>query len=300
MRYHESERQSVASILFAALLSTVLTLPWSQPAFGEQKSITLPKETEVEKVGPGHFRFKLPDGQVVEATGLVSRDGIVSIKGDLKVYDRTRKIIASGKQGNLIANGRITRESARRRPQKDYIMIDNALTLLPATIIFQTVEIKDYVTPSTIRKDSQPGKALRETVIVTPAGTATAVQNPEVCPSVCENDFSVIRELRSGSCGPWMKLYCGPYLCDESSGLCKTSCSYAYDCASGAECNNMSRRCVYWTFSCKDAYTLVSAWGDETSCYPYKCKAGYCKEHCYDPGGCADGWECKNGRCFEK
>jgi len=129
-------------------------------AFGEQKTIALPKGTKVEKLGPGHFKFLLPNKQVVEVkdfdpkTGAI---GYVGIIGDTGIIDPNRPgIVAKGKQGKLkqqakakpvrvpvgteyviIGDEIISLKAAPRLPKKDYAMIEDDISWLPATILFQ-------------------------------------------------------------------------------------------------------------------------------------------------------------------
>jgi len=124
---------------FAMMVAVVLIMVWFQMVFAEERSITLPMGTKAEKLGPGHFKFKLPDGQVVEVKGYSKGSGTTAIIGDSGIYDRTGKLIASGKQGSL-KSGPKPKEFIKEN--KDYVKIDDEPTWLPATITFQVVEMK--------------------------------------------------------------------------------------------------------------------------------------------------------------
>jgi hypothetical protein len=46
----------------AMMVVVVLIMTWFQIVLAEEKSITLPVGTRAEKLSPGYFKFKLPDG----------------------------------------------------------------------------------------------------------------------------------------------------------------------------------------------------------------------------------------------
>jgi hypothetical protein len=125
--------------IFAIMIAVVLIMVWSQMVFAEERSITLPMGTKAEKLGPAHFKFKLPDGQVVEVKGYSKGSGTTAIIGDSGIYDRTGKLIASGNQARLIS-GKKPKEFIKE--SKNYVKIDDDVTWLPATITFQVVEMK--------------------------------------------------------------------------------------------------------------------------------------------------------------
>jgi len=127
--------------ILAVMVAIVLITAWSHMVFAEEKSITLPIGTKVEKLGPGHFKFKLPDGRVVEVKGYSKGSGATAIIGDSGIYDRTGKLIAKGQQGSLKGGPKPT-EDKHLKISKGYIQIDDDITWLPATIAFQVVEMK--------------------------------------------------------------------------------------------------------------------------------------------------------------
>jgi len=129
---------------FAILIALVLTVVWFQVVFAEEKSITLPMGTKAEKLGPGHVKFKLPNGQIVEVKGYSKGSGTTAIIGDSGIYDRTGKLIASGKQGSL-KSGQKPKEFIKE--SKDYVKIDDDITWLPATITFQVIGVIDPIPP---------------------------------------------------------------------------------------------------------------------------------------------------------
>ena len=123
---------SFLTILFVL----ILIVAWSQVTFAEQKSITLPKGTKVEKIGAGHFKFILPDKQIVEVKNFNPGTGAISY---ISIIDPQPpgKPVAAGKQGAFKTGKKLTmREAAKLKPE-NYIMIDDDVTWLPATITFQ-------------------------------------------------------------------------------------------------------------------------------------------------------------------
>ena len=103
----------------------------------------------------------------------------------------------------------------------------------------------------------------------------------------------------SGVCETVSAKNCSPYVCDSATADCKTRCSSNDDCESGAQCDPQTEQCSTSSSSCKDAFTVEAPDGTETSCRPYKCVAGGCRESCDTGNDCANGYECKNGKCFE-
>jgi hypothetical protein len=128
-------------------------------AFAQQKSISLPKRTTVEKLGAGHFEFKLPNGQIVEAKEFDPKTGAIGYVGIIEP-DPLSKPVSSSKQGKL--QGQVKSKPVKlppgteyvliddevvwvkrgtEVPRSDYVMIDDEVVWLPATIQFQS-EVK--------------------------------------------------------------------------------------------------------------------------------------------------------------
>ena len=123
---------------------------------GADKTVTLPKGTKIEKAGPGQFRFILPDGRKAEVKSFDPRSGIL---GDCGIYDKG-KLILKGTRGSLIGvidpdppmiiragKGRtyvimrgelLNLQNLSKVPPSDYVLIDDEVTWLPATIQFKT------------------------------------------------------------------------------------------------------------------------------------------------------------------
>lgn len=64
--------------LFMVFSVMVSILMWLCMAVAEQNTITLPKGTKVEKQGAGHFKFILPNKQIVEIKNFNPKTGAVS------------------------------------------------------------------------------------------------------------------------------------------------------------------------------------------------------------------------------
>jgi hypothetical protein len=119
-----------------------------------EKTATLPKGTKVEKLRTGSFRFVLPNGQTVEVKSYNARTGIL---GDCGVYDKG-KLMMSGNRGSLVGvidpdpptiikapkpntcvavGGELFSLKAMAKvPRADYVLIDDEVTWLPATVKF--------------------------------------------------------------------------------------------------------------------------------------------------------------------
>lgn len=128
--------------------------------FAEQNSITLPKGTTIEKLGQGYFKFKLPDGRIVEVKNLDSKSGIM---GYVAVIDPEppHKPVVSSTRAKFIAE-RIKTVNVPSGteyvmidddivwlkrgiiPKSNYVMIDDDIVWLPATIQFgeETMGVK--------------------------------------------------------------------------------------------------------------------------------------------------------------
>ncbi len=138
--------------LFMVLSVLVLSLVWLCIAFAEQSSITLPKGTKVEKLGQGHFKFKLPNGQIVEVKNFNPGTGTVSYVSIIEP-DPPHKPVATGKHGALKTSKKLTIKEATKLHSENYIMIDDDPTWLPSTIYYQPVAISDPDRPpSAIQK----------------------------------------------------------------------------------------------------------------------------------------------------
>lgn len=114
------------------------------PAQAAQKTITLPKGTKAQKIGPGQYRFVLPNQQVIELKQLVFQAGTA---GYVKIVDPDppHKPI-EGKQVVLTVR-KLKRDEALKLPPQDYIQIDDDIAWLPITLTFQVVGVIDPEPP---------------------------------------------------------------------------------------------------------------------------------------------------------
>ncbi|MGB9906785.1 MAG: hypothetical protein ACPLRR_05295 [Candidatus Saccharicenans sp.] len=140
-------------------LFLALCINLSHSAFAQKNSITIPKGSKVEKLGPGNFRFILPNRQMVEVKGFDLQKGIV---GQISVVDpdSPHKPVVSAVQGKIAVidpepphrpinvslnlssgknyvnvNGELY--ELRKIPQANYVMIDDDIAWLPIIIQFK-------------------------------------------------------------------------------------------------------------------------------------------------------------------
>ncbi len=147
------KKSKILSVLFII----ILIILWNTMSYAEQKSISIPKGTTLEKLGSGHFKFKLPNGRIIEikefnpTTGII---GYVSIidpeppgkpiegkKGQFIGLVRSKPLkIISGTEYLQIDNEIIWIKKAQKVPKSDYVMIDDDIAWLPLELRFQTEE----------------------------------------------------------------------------------------------------------------------------------------------------------------
>jgi hypothetical protein len=132
-------------------LLSLLVLAFSGLALAESKVVTIPQGTVIEKLGPGHFKLKSPEGCVFEIKSYQKSGqgrgtfGEVGIIGDCGIYDKSGKIIATGNKGILKSGPKAVTggpgKALKNVPATSYIKIDDEVTWLPATIEFQPLRI---------------------------------------------------------------------------------------------------------------------------------------------------------------
>ena len=140
------------SSLAVPLLGALFLVSIAGAAAAQGKSVTVPKGTMVEKLGPGSFKLTTPDGTVFKitsykkagkvqaapaATGIIGDCGIL---GDCGIHDAKGKLIATGTNG-VLKGVAATAKAAKGAPPADYIRIDDEVTWLPATIQFPSMRI---------------------------------------------------------------------------------------------------------------------------------------------------------------
>jgi len=134
-------------------LALAIFLSAAGTAAAQGKSVTIPKGTKVEKLGPGSFKLTTPEGAVFTITSYKKAGkgqgapGVVGILGDCGIRDAKGKLIATGTNGALKGAARsIIGDSGKALkdiPPGDYIKIDDEVTWLPATIEFPSLRIFD-------------------------------------------------------------------------------------------------------------------------------------------------------------
>lgn len=134
-------------------LGLALLLGVAADAAAQGKSITLPKGTKVEKLGPTGFKLTTPEGTVFniatfkKAGQAQGEPGAVGILGDCGIHNAKGKLIASGANGVLKSGPSPIAGAAAKAlkdvPPGDYIKIDDEITWLPATIRFPALRVFD-------------------------------------------------------------------------------------------------------------------------------------------------------------
>lgn len=149
----------------ALLLSAVATVS------AQGKSLTIPKGTKVEKLGPGSFKLTTPDGFVFDITaykkaaGTEAAPGAVGIIGDCGIHDPRGKLIAMGPNGVLMGAAKAiigdSGKALKDAPPADYIKIDDEVTWLPATVQFPALRVFDRTALAKLSpQPAPPGKQL--------------------------------------------------------------------------------------------------------------------------------------------
>ncbi|MFZ4713277.1 MAG: hypothetical protein ACOYL6_06185 [Bacteriovoracaceae bacterium] len=121
-----------------------------------------------------------------------------------------------------------------------------------------------------------------------------------ICRSRCENSFAQVFEYnpQNDKCLIKFAYPCFPASCDQGKVTCKIDCSSDKDCAVGAVCNSVERRCVpQGQYTCQDNYTKVDSAGSQGSCVPYRCNLGQCMNSCISGSDCAKGFICDKNLC---
>jgi len=125
----------ILSMLFAFLV-----FAWMQPLRAEQRTIVIPKGTKLAKLGPGHFKFILPNERIIELKNWNTRTGAV---GSIQLMDPDppHKPVA-GTQGTLLLKI-VSRVDAARLAAGDQVQIDDDVTWLPLSLTFHLTGIID-------------------------------------------------------------------------------------------------------------------------------------------------------------
>lgn len=115
------------------------------------QAVILAKGTAIQKLAPGHFRLVLPDGRKVELRNFNAKAGLV---GNCGVFDAAGRKVSAGMQCQfrgapkpLIDPDPPMRPGVARPPSPNYVQIDDEVTWLPATLIFNEIAIIDPQPP---------------------------------------------------------------------------------------------------------------------------------------------------------
>lgn len=139
------------SSLTAVFLGVCLLVSVAGTAAAQAKSVTVPKGTKVEKLGPGSFKLTTPEGIVFAITSFKKAGkgqgtpGTAGILGDCGIRDAQGKLIATGANGVLKGSEKAiigdSGKALKDVPPGDYIKIDDEVTWLPATIQFPSLRV---------------------------------------------------------------------------------------------------------------------------------------------------------------
>ncbi len=112
-----------------------LALLFNSLSVAQQKTVSILPGTKVQKLGPGHFKFTLPDRQVVEVKNLNLTAGTT---GSISIInpDPPSKPVVSGSNATILGIKKITKTEAAKLPPTSVIQIDDDVTWLPLTISF--------------------------------------------------------------------------------------------------------------------------------------------------------------------
>lgn len=154
------------SSCLALLLGVLFLVSVAGTAAAQGKSVTVPKGTKVEKLGPGSFKLTTPDGTVFALTSYkkagkgVGAPGATGIIGDCGIRDAKGKLIATGTNGVLKGGARgiigDTGKATKEVPPADYIKIDDEITWLPATIQFPSLRVFDRMALTKLSPQPDP------------------------------------------------------------------------------------------------------------------------------------------------
>lgn len=102
-----------------------------------------------------------------------------------------------------------------------------------------------------------------------------------------------------GTCSSSGTRSCSPFVCDNATGGCKTSCTTSADCTSGFLCAGGTCTTTPAGTGCDDT-KVINADGTRTDCFPYKCSGGRCGSSCSSDSTCAFGSLCEqqSRRCI--
>lgn len=118
-----------------SILTIIIILGCLSTSYAQQNSITIPKGTTVQKIEAGHFKFTLPNKQIVEVKNFNLRVGAVGYIAIINP-DPPDKPVVLAKRGTLVLSKILTKSQASKLSPTDYIQIDDEVTWLPLTITY--------------------------------------------------------------------------------------------------------------------------------------------------------------------
>jgi hypothetical protein len=154
-------------------------------------------------------------------------------------------------------------------------------------------------------QDFTKALALNQTALSIMPGVAKTMSEMEIPLSVktsCSGESATL-EICSGTVSTpctQIRYSCFPFECDEKGKTCRSACNVDTDCAPGTKCNLANSQCAVVTYACKDAFTIESGNGQQTSCLPYRCISGQCTENCDKDSGCSEGYKCVCRDCVKQ
>ena len=118
------------------------------------------------------------------------------------------------------------------------------------------------------------------------------------CGSVCQD--AIVNRSQCDGAGNCLAV--GPKACLKNlkcadAEQCRDTCSNDSHCAGGFQCDNGECVDPLGGSICSDEFTAKDPSGKETSCAPFKCAGGVCRESCSSSSDCADGFACKDFKC---
>jgi len=144
------------------ILLVFVFFAWVRPVQAEQKTIEIPKGAKIQKLGPGHFKFVLPNDRIIELKGMnpgTSKAETI----ELIDPDPPHKPV-SGKQVTLRFK-RLTGKEAIKLAEHDYVRIDDDIAWLPLSITFQVMGL---VFPESLAQSKSPTQPPPPTAPLTP------------------------------------------------------------------------------------------------------------------------------------
>jgi hypothetical protein len=122
-------------------------------SFAEQKTFTIPKGSKIEKLEEGHFKFILPNKQIVELKEFNPKTGTAGFVQIIDPMPPSKPI--AGKKATLKMR-KLSREKAAKLTKPDYVQIDDDVTWLPITMTYQLTGLVDPNKPKALSPQPDP------------------------------------------------------------------------------------------------------------------------------------------------